>query len=298
MPDASRSIAPSSFLPKLSEADFANFQRLIEREVGIFLGPAKKDLLIARLARRLHELNLPSFSAYWNYLVSHAHERTRMIDCICTNETHFFREPVHFEFLEQRVFPEFIARAARGQRPRSIRAWSAGCSTGEEAYSLAMSLLRRFPAGSGWKLSVLATDISTRALSHAMNAGYNPERAAEIPQECRAFTLRDRREGCAGKSMVTFGSNVRELVEFATLNLMSPSYMAVGEFDLLFCRNVMIYFKPETRRLIVDRLLRQLRPDGYLFLGHAESLIGMTDRVRSAGPTIYTHVDSPVPRRR
>ncbi len=284
----------TNFSHALDDAEFEKFRTLVEREVGIFLGPSKKDLLIARLAPRLRALALPSFAAYWDYVVSSRthEERAALIDCVCTNETHFFREPSHFAFLDQHVFPEFVAQAARGRRPRQIRAWSAGCSTGEEPYSLAMALLRRFPPGSGWSLSVMASDVSTRALAHAMSASYGVERAAEIPDAlARVFTRTDRRR--AGATAVTLSPLVRELVEFVPLNLQQRSYGAIGRFDLIFCRNVLIYFRPDNRRLVVERLLAHLGPDGYLFLGHAESLLGMYDRVRCAGPTIYTHAHTP-----
>jgi chemotaxis protein methyltransferase CheR len=263
---------------------------LIESEVGIFLGPTKKDLLVARLSRRLRELGLASFSAYWDHL-THAGdgaERTRMIDCICTNETHFFREPAHFAFLDQRVFPEFASRAARGARPRSIRVWSAGCSTGEEPYSVAMALLKRFPPGSGWSISVVASDVSSSALERAKLASYSTERAAEIPEDmARLFTLSDRR--APGFAAVTLSQQVKSLVEFVRVNLSDGAYPGIGQFDLVFCRNVMIYFHPDNRRRVVDRLLSHVKLDGYIFLGHAESLLGMTDRVRCVGPTVYVN---------
>jgi chemotaxis protein methyltransferase CheR len=275
-------------LGRLSDADFARFQALIERDVGIFLSPAKKELVVARLARRLRDLELPSFSAYWDYMSSgqDPQERGTMINCICTNTTQFFREPAHFAFLEQRVLPELAALAAASKRPRSIRVWSAGCSTGEEPYSLAMALLRSLPQASGWTLSVLATDVSTRALDHATEATYDVERASEIAESLRRMFMLRGQPKPGGSPVLTFGPHVRRLIQFEQFNLMERSYAALGEFDPIFCRNVMIYFQPETRRAVVDRLLLQLRPDGYLFLGHAESLLGIPDRVRRVGSTI------------
>jgi chemotaxis protein methyltransferase CheR len=282
--------SPWPSLARLSDAEFARFQALIEREIGIFLSPSKKDLVVARLAPRLRELKLASFSAYWDYMSSGQDplEQGRMINCICTNTTQFFREPAHFTFLEQRALPHFMAQAAAGKRERHIRVWSAACSTGEEPYSLAMALLRRFPQGSGWTLSLLATDISTRALSHAKEATYQLERTTDIGESLRrSYMVRSRSEAGASPAALTFVPSVRELVQFRPFNLMEKDYAALGEFDLIFCRNVMIYFQAQTRRGVVDRLLSRLGPGGFLFLGHAESLIGFTDRARRVAPTIY-----------
>jgi chemotaxis protein methyltransferase CheR len=276
---------------QLSDREFTRFQQLIEQETGIFLSGAKKDLLVGRLAKRLRSLKLDSFTAYWEYVVSgrDPEERVRMLDCICTNETHFFREPAHFEFLERQAFAELAARAAKGLRPKRIRVWSAGCSTGEEPYSIAMTLLNRFPPGSGWQLSVLASDLSTRALSHAKKACYSEQRAGELPATmARRFAKSDRRLEDAQEPTVTLTTMPRELVEFVKLNLTTPPPFNLGRFDLVFCRNVMIYFQPETRKRVVEMLLGHLEPDGYLFVGHSESLISMRDRVRSVGPSIYS----------
>jgi chemotaxis protein methyltransferase CheR len=151
-----------------------------------------------------------------------------------------------------------------------------------------MALLRRFPPGTGWTLSLLATDISTRALSHAKAATYQLERTADIGESLRrSYMVRAPSEAGSSPAALTFVPSVRELVQFRPFNLMEKDYAALGEFDLIFCRNVMIYFQAQTRREVVDRLLSRLRPGGFLFLGHAESLIGFTERARRVAPTIY-----------
>jgi chemotaxis protein methyltransferase CheR len=280
----------NDLLPSISDRDFARFQRLIEDEAGIFLAPVKKELLVGRLSKRLRILALPSFAAYLEYVVSGVdeEERVRMLDCICTNETHFFREPAHFAFMKDVALPSFASAAANGQRPRRLRVWSAGCSTGEEPYSIAMLLLRYFPPQSGWDLSVIASDLSTRVLTQARQARYSEERARELPDAmARQFIKRERREEDERNATVTLVPALRDIVEFRRVNLAAVPFPALGRFDLVFCRNVMIYFRPPTKQRVVTGLLEQLADDGYLFLGHAESLLNLRSAVRTLGPTIY-----------
>jgi len=282
-------VAPS--LPRISAKEFALFRDLIHRESGIFLSEAKKALVVGRLGRRLRELGLSSLGAYYRLLAEgDEQERMRMLDCICTNETHFFREPRQFEFLEQQVFPEWAARAAAG-RPRRIRAWSAACSTGEEPYSLAMTLLARFPPSSGWTLEILASDLSTRALDQARAGLWSVDKAREIPERyLKAFMLRGRgpQEG-----VMKAGPEIRSLLRFQRVNLNQDRYPVPGAFDLVFCRNVLIYFDVASKAGVVHRMLDQLAPGGYLFLGHAESLTGLSDRGRIVGPTVYVRAGGP-----
>ena len=208
-----------------------------------------------------------------------------MIERICTHETAFFREPRHFEWLEQRVLPQWRREADAGRRPRRIRAWSAGCSTGEEPYSLAMAFLEQFPAGSGWEIEIWATDLSTRALEKAQRAIWPLEQEREIPPGCvKQFMLKGTGTQ-AGKMKA--GPEIRSRVRFKSLNLNDEAYAIEGRFDLILCRNVLIYFAQESRLRAIDRLLDHLAPQGLLFLGHSESLFGRTERVRSVIPTVY-----------
>jgi chemotaxis protein methyltransferase CheR len=266
----------------VSDAEFARYQALVNREAGIWLAPVKKALLVGRLARRLRELGLASYGAYLERVEGDEVERIRMLDAICTNETHFFREPRHFEFLAQRIFPAWRAEADAGRRPRRIHVWSAACSTGEEPYTLAMSLLASFPTG--WDLEVLASDLSTKVLERA-DAGVWPiEKAKEIPEEhLKAFMLKGYG---AQEGLMKAGPEIRALVRFARVNLAGERWPA-GPFDLVFCRNVLIYFDRATKIRVVERLLERTGPAGYLFLGHAESLSGFTTRARPIVPTIY-----------
>lgn len=278
----------------ITDREFLLFRALIHREAGIFLGPAKKALLVGRLTRRLRELGLGSFGAYYRLVVERGGEElTRLLDAVCTNETHFFREPRQFEFLERRVFPAWRAEAIAGRRARRIRVWSAACSTGEEPCSLAMLLLDHFPPATGWEVEILGTDLSTRVLERARAAVWPLQKAAEIPQRyLKAYMLKGTgvREG-----RMKAGPEVRSVVRFERLNLNDEVYAVTGLFDLIFCRNVLIYFDQSARGRVTDRLLDHLAPDGYLFLGHAESLNGLTDRARSVATTVYAHAASPPP---
>lgn len=275
-------------LPTLSDREFALFQSLIYQEAGIFLGPAKKALLVGRLARRLRDLGLASFGAYYRRVADgDARERVHLIDSVCTNETHFFREPRQFEFLEQRVFPEWKVRASMGHMPRKIRVWSAACSTGEEPYSLAMMLLTQFPPATGWEIEILASDLSTRALEKARAGVWPVEKAKEIPPGYLKLHMLKGTRSQEGKMKV--GTAIRSLVRFERINLNDETYPVTGLFDLIFCRNVLIYFDSASKQRVVHRLVRHLSPAGYLFLGHAESLNGLTDRIRSVIPTVHVH---------
>jgi chemotaxis protein methyltransferase CheR len=280
----------------ISDEDFALFQRLIEAESGIHLGPAKKALLVGRLARRLRDLGLASYADYYGVVAAPrgAAERVRMLDCICTNETRFFREPAHFDLLRRVAFPAWAERALRG--PRWVRCWSAACATGEEPYSLAMLLRESFPAAAGWSAEVLATDLSTRALAAAERAVYTAERAADVPAHLRRRFL-ERAEGAA-EGAVAVSEEARSIVRLRRMNLSAPVWPVSGPFDAIFCRNVLIYFAPEGRRRVIERLIDRLAPDGLLFLGHAESLHGVTDRARAIAPAAYVRADSAAAGRR
>ena len=277
----------------LTDREFKLFQGLIHREAGIYLSEVKKALLVGRLSRRVRELGLESFEAYYHHVVDGANpaERVELINNICTHETQFFREPRQFEFLESHVFPEWRARAESGARARRIRVWSAGCSTGEEPYSVAMAFLARFPPSSGWEIEVVATDLSTRVLDRAQAAVWPIDKAKEIPEAyLKAFMLRGTgpEEG-----RMKAGPLVRSVVHFQRLNLNAEPFTFGGRFDLVFCRNVLIYFDANSKARVVGRLLERMEPQGYLFLGHAETVTGLNARTRTVGPTVYGHAEGP-----
>jgi chemotaxis protein methyltransferase CheR len=265
----------------ITTRDFRRFQALVQSEAGIFLSDQKRALLVGRLAPRLRALALPTFAAYYDRVWSDREELVRMIDAICTNETHFFREPKQFAFLEQHVLPALRAAAEAGHRAKRIRIWSAGCSTGEEPFSIAMSLSWHLP---DWQSEIIASDVSTKVLERAAAGIWPMERAEEIPPHYRkTFMLRGR--GAQDGKMAA-RPELSSMIRFARINLNDEVYPSLGRFDLVFCRNVLIYFDAPSKTRVIARLLDRLDPSGYLFLGHSESL-NHYDRVRAVGPTVY-----------
>lgn len=261
---------------RLLDSEFAQFQGLLYRLAGISLSPAKKALVCGRLAKRIKHHRLDSYGDYFQLLTSgrEPQELQIAIDLLTTNETYFFREPKHFEFLRSRVLP--------ARRPGSaFRIWSAACSSGEEPYSIAMLLadcLHEAP----WE--IVASDISTRVLERARNGHYAMERAEHIPQEyLRAFCLKG-----VGRQEGTFmiDKRLRSKVDFRQVNL-NEQLPRLGEFDVIFLRNVMIYFDVETKRKVVQRLMAALKPGGHLLIGHSESLNGVNDDLQVVAPSIY-----------
>lgn len=274
-----------------TEAEFALLRDLIHRNSGIHLADDKTPLLVARLTRRLRALELPSFGAYYRYLMggTDPREMTTMLDCMTTNETRFFRERRQFEFLEDVVFPEWRRAGARGARPRRVRAWSAACSTGQEAYSLAMCLLGHFPRDEGWSVEVLGTDLSTDALEVARGGVWSVDSASAIPDRyLRPFMRRGTR---SQEGRMKAGPELKAVVRFERLNLHGDTYDIGGPFDVVLCRNVLIYFAEPSRSATLRRVAGQLTPGGYLLLGHAESPGHRPDGLESVRTMIFRAVD-------
>lgn len=285
----------SSQLEPISDREFAQFQQLIFDEAGIFLSPAKKALLTGRLAKRMRELGLRRFGDYFRRVVEGDKdgELVLLLDAIATHETQFYREPKQFEFLENTVFPEWECAAGEGKRTRDIRVWSAACSSGEEPYSLAMSLLSRFAAADGWHIDILASDISTQILARARNGIWPIARAEQIPDVLlKRYMLRGTG---AHEGKMKAGAAVREPLRFERINLNDAQYPVAGNLDAIFCRNVLIYFNHESRTQVIRRLVDLLAPGGYLFLGHAESLSGMSESLRAVAPAVYRRLPHAVP---
>jgi chemotaxis protein methyltransferase CheR len=284
-----RTLAKTRPLKALQARDFRALAELVYRQAGIHLADSKHALVEARLARRIRELGLSSYQAYVQFVLSAADEAelVGLLDCITTNETHFFREPRQFAFLEDVVFPRWQERAASKAMPKRLRVWSAACSSGEEPYSLAMSLLRAFPQSSGWQVEVLASDLSTRMLARAREATWPLEKAREIPQPLlRQFMLRGMgpEEG-----KLRCSAELRQSVHFFRHNLNQPAFDVPQDLDLIFCRNVFIYFDHKSKVRAVDALLDRLGPNGYLFIGQSETLHAITPRVRLEAPSVYCH---------
>jgi chemotaxis protein methyltransferase CheR len=273
----------------LQSREFRALRDLVYREAGIHIAESKHALVESRLARRVRELGLPSYKAYVELTVSGADvgERVRMLDSITTNETHFFREPKHFAFLESVVFPKWHELAAAKAIPKRLRVWSAACSTGEEPYTLAMCLLQAFPKSEGWQLEVLASDLSTRVLERARDATWPIEKAEEIPLPVlRQFMLRGVGSE-AGK--LRCSAELRDIVRFSRINLNQPPFDVPQGLDLIFCRNVFIYFDLASKARAVDGLIDRLDARGYLFVGHSETLQTTTQRLRLVAPSVYQH---------
>ncbi|HEX7150215.1 MAG TPA: protein-glutamate O-methyltransferase CheR [Thermoanaerobaculia bacterium] len=264
----------------MTDGEFARFQRLLLDQAGIRLGDAKKALLIGRLSKRVRQLGLPSFEYYYHYVTeaSHREELVHMLDLVSTNETHFFREPRQFEFIEDELIPKW-----RAEGRTSLSIWSAGCSTGEEPYSLAMLLDAHLP---DCNVEILATDLSTRVLQRAMSGVWSVDKAHEIPP---AFLRRYMLRGVgAQQGTMKVHEELRSRVRFRRVNLNDAVYGVGGPFDLVLCRNVLIYFESEVRLRVIDRLTDSLVPGGHLFLGHSETLSGVSTRMASVRPTIWT----------
>jgi chemotaxis protein methyltransferase CheR len=290
-PRTSRQLDPClDQLPHLSvsPALFDKFQKLIYSETGIWLGSSKTALLCGRLFRRLRALGISSLESYYECVAQpHQHEeRAQMIDAITTNETRFFREPRQFEFMVQKVFPRWQADAEHGLRAKRVRIWSAGCSSGEEPYTVAMLLAQHLPAQEGWDVRLLATDISNRVLEKARKGVYPLAKAAELPSDLlHSFMLRGMgvRDG-----EMKVKVEIQEMIDFQRLNLDQETNLVESPFDAIFCRNVLIYFDAASKSRVLARLSHHLIANGLLFVGHAENLSSMSSQLRSLEPTIYT----------
>ena len=270
---------------------FQKFQKLIYDETGIWLGSSKTALLCGRLFRRLRALQMDSLERYYACVSAPEadDERARMIDAITTNETRFLREPKQFEFLVQKVLPRWQKDADGGRRPRQVRIWSAGCSSGEEPYTIAMLLARYLPAEAGWDVRILATDISNRVLEKATKGIYPINRLSELsPDLLHAFMLRgvaDRQ----GEMKVRV--EIQQMITFQRLNLDRESDLVEGPFDAIFCRNVLIYFDAASKRRVITNLYSRLTANGLLFVGHAENLSNMALQLHCLEPSIYAKTE-------
>lgn len=286
------SLPENPFPLAVSPALFQKFQKLIYAETGIWLGRAKTALLCGRLFRRLRSLELSSLEEYYERVAQpdQDEERARMIDAITTNETRFFREPRQFEFLVQDVFPRWRLLADRGVRAKTVKIWSAGCSSGEEPYTIAMLSARYLPAEEGWDTRILATDISNRVLDKARKGIYPIAKSAEVPSDLlKSFMLRGMAER---DGEIKVKTEIQRMIEFRRLNLDQASDLSEAPFDAIFCRNVLIYFDAASKQRAVTNLVRQLSEGGLLFVGHAENLTVLSSQIRSLEPTIYRKTTS------
>lgn len=281
-------VIPASSVPPITREEFELFRALILKETGIFLGDSKRALVVARMAKRLRQLGFRTYSEYYHLLSKDdpfREELPRMINCITTNKTSFFREPHHFEFLSGQLVPELQHRAAAGG-PRQIRVWSAACSTGEEPYTIAITLREALGfALPGWDVRILASDIDTDVLAAAEKGMYPLEAAESVPKplQQRMF-LRG-----VGKwdGFVQVRPQIRSMVTFRRINFVDNPWPVHTHFDAIFCRNALIYFERSVQKTLIDRLAAMLKPGGYLFAGHSENLLWLTNSVASVRNNVY-----------
>jgi chemotaxis protein methyltransferase CheR len=263
---------------ELTPAQFTRITELLHEHAGIRMREGKEGLVRARLTKRLRKLGIPDFNAYLDYVEKEPDRRefAEMIDALTTNKTSFLREASHFDYLRDAVFPTLSG---------PIRIWSAGCSSGEEPYTLAMLCNEAFSEAAMRDVRILATDISHRVLATAKAGVYPADHMADVPAAwMQAYW--QRKVDASGRPVFEAGQPLRRVVHFAKLNLMERWPMQ-GPFDAILCRNVMIYFDKATQQQLVERYWQLLRPGGHLFVGHSESLTGLTHRFRYVQPAVY-----------
>jgi chemotaxis protein methyltransferase CheR len=266
----------------LSDREFEEIRRLVRQHTGISLAESKRELVYSRLVRRLRRLSLRTFAEYLQLLArGEAAELEEFTNAITTNLTSFFREGHHFEFLTDTALPALEKRNAATRR---LRIWSAGCSTGEEPYSIAIALQEAMARLRGWDVRILATDLDSQVVAHAQAGEYKAERFEKMPAARRARWFDETRPG-----LFTASAALKSLVTFRQLNLMH-AWPFKGPFDVIFCRNVVIYFDKETQRALFDRMAELQRNADHLFIGHSESLFKVCDRYQLIGKTIYRKV--------
>lgn len=270
---------------RFTNKDFKFIRQLVLEKTGISLSEAKHDMVYGRLSRRLRQLRLVKFSDYCRILKDGDDEELKIfINAMTTNLTSFFRENHHFEYLGKTLLPQLLATKTE---PR-LRIWSAGCSTGEEPYSIAMVLKEVLPANHDWDVKILATDLDTNVLAHGQRGVYDASRTTGIPQPRLKRWF--RKGSGANEGSVRVSPELQELITFKQLNLMHGWPMK-GPFDIIFCRNVVIYFDKPTQKVLFDRYSDILADDGHLFLGHSESMYKVSNRFDLIGKTIYQNLN-------
>lgn len=264
--------------------EFERLSSFIMSQFGIKLPPNKRTLLQCRLQKRLKVLQHNSFKEYVDYVFSvrgQAEEISAMIDAVSTNKTDFLREPVHFDFLLETGFGDYLEKSAKHR----LNIWSAGCSSGEEPYSIAMTA-EEYAHGRGpLDYQILATDISESVLVHARIGIYAEEKTRVIPVDYKQkYMLKGKNEY---SNKVRISSTIRNKVDFRKFNLLSSDFSALGSFDIIFCRNVLIYFEREVQNRILRQFCKCLHTGGYLFLGHSESITGYSLPLKHIRPTVF-----------
>jgi chemotaxis protein methyltransferase CheR len=268
----------------LEDHDFNRLRDIVYKEAGIKLSDVKKILMQSRLMKRLRELRLDSFAEYYDYLIeNYDEEKINFINLITTNKTDFFRENDHFEFMKNVVLPEYQRRGMK-----EIRIWSAGCSTGEEPCTIAMVTNEFFGANSSPEILILATDIDTQVLQKAKNGIYSEDHLATVdPGNQKKYFIAGSGEN---EGYFRVSDTLKQSVYFRRLNLLQDEYPMKKQFDIIFCRNVIIYFDRDTQKKLFSKFYNYLKDDGYLLIGHSENITSITDQFMLAGRTIYRKV--------
>ena len=266
----------------MTQADFERISSLAMEYSGIVLAQHKRDMVYSRIARRLRALKMTTFDAYLNYLQQHHDtEASEFINALTTNLTSFFREAHHFSYLQDELFP---ALKSVNQHSKRLRIWSAGCSIGQEVYSIAMTLKQcGFPPD--WDIKLLATDLDSNVVATGKAGIYPAEHADSIDSQLMKRFFRRSGDGRS----VQIKQELRQLVTFKRLNLLE-SWPMKGPFDIIFCRNVVIYFNKDTQKTLFDRYAEMLPVGGHLFIGHSENLNGISQRFENLGNTIYRKI--------
>lgn len=286
LPDNVGNVELPDQIVRISPRTYGRLAKFVTAELGIKMPESKVPMIQSRLMRRVRDLDLESLDAYCEYLFSPSGaetERVHFIDAVTTNKTEFFREPGHFTQLVETVLPH-VTRSRAVAREKRISVWSAGCSSGEEAYTLAMLLGEYAAARPPLQFRILATDISTKTLQIARAGIYNKERIAPVPLALRRKYLLQSK---SDPNLLRIRPVLRKCVSFHRLNFMADDYAAREMFDVIFCRNVLIYFDRPTQQAVIGKLCRNLSPHGYLFVSHSESLTGLDLPLVSVGSSCF-----------
>ncbi len=281
------------FAERLSDELFEKIAAFVNNELGIKMPDRKKVMLEARLRKRLRALEMKTFEEYAEYVFSPGgldNEVVHLLDVVTTNKTDFFREPRHYDVLTKTVLPELLKRKPKGE---PLKIWSAACSSGEEPYTLAIVMSEFARENDCPPFSILGTDVSTHVLYKALDAIYKEQTIKDVPEEIKKkYFLRSRD---SAKPVVRLTKKTRDIVSFKRLNFMEPAYDIDKDFDIIFCRNVMIYFDRPTQEVVINRLCRHIKPEGYLFMGHSETLMGIRAPLKQIVSTVYSRLPGNAP---
>ncbi len=284
--DAQQLAVEYNWTAPISDEEFNHFRNIAHREAGIWIAEFKRNMVFRRVSKRVRALGLNTIQEYCDYLDGDNWEQERqpLINALTTNKTSFFRENHHFRFLESETLPQLVSDARDGGSTK-LRIWSAGCSSGEEPYSIAMTLYKCIDKLAEWDARILATDIDTEMVDHGRQGIYINEFLDDIPDDFRKKYVSN-----VDANRFRLAYPLKKLITFKALNLLGAWPMK-GPFDMIFCRNVVIYFDQPTKRALFDRFADILKPDGLLFIGHSESLFKVTKRFRMVGQSVYQRTE-------